>query len=253
MSDDRAKILAKIKAMLETKGCTESEAMSRLDKAAELMARYEISRADVEGAARDDRYGFRRRPFCNAGRSGRARLPEVAGLVPSIAKLCDCEVMLSANPQRVSLDYFGTALDTELAHFMTDMLRNVMESQWKRFYESIDAAAERSLGVHGRVQRSNFMSAFIRRVKARIIDITEAKNATVSASERGRALVVCKQEIVTQRYEEQKPENTRTRTTRIGSSGTSASAQAAGDAAGQRVELGARGIGATGAPRQIGG
>jgi hypothetical protein len=252
MSDDRAKILAKIKAMLETKGCTESEAMSRLDKAAELMARYEISRADVDGAARDDRYGFRRRPFSKPSRSGKARLPEVAGLVPSIAKLCDCEVMLTGNG--ASLDYFGTALDTELAHFMTDMLRNVMESQWKRFYESIEASAERSLGVHGRVQRSNFMQAFLRRVKARILEIIEAKNATVNASEKGRALVVCKQALVKSRYDQDKPEGTTTRKTRISSGGTSASAQAAGDAAGQRVELGARGInGASGAQRQIGG
>lgn len=251
MSDERSKILAKIKAMLETKGCTESEAMARLDKAAELMARYEISRADVDGAARDDRYGFRSRPFANPSRTGKVRLPEVVGLVPSIAKLCDCEAMLSGNG--VKLQFFGTALDTELAFFMVDMVRNVMESQWKRFYESLDAVAERATGVHGRVQRSNFMHAFIIRVKARIAEIIEAKNATVSTSEKGRALVVCKQALVKSKYEDAKPEGTTTRKTRISSGGTSAQAQAAGDAAGQRVELGARGIGATGSQRQIGG
>jgi hypothetical protein len=249
MSDERAKILAKIKAMLETKGCTESEAMARLDKAAELMARYEISRADVDGAVTDDRYGFRSRPFAKRTPSGKVRLPEVTGLVPSVAKLCDCEVMLSG----ATLQFFGTALDTELAWFMTDMLRNVMESQWKRFYNSIDAAAERATGVHGRVQRSNFMYAFVGRVKVRVAQIIESKNATVNASEKGRALVVCKQALVTSKYDAAKPENTTTRKTRISSGGTSASAQAAGRAAGDKVELGARGIGATGAQRQIGG
>lgn len=249
---EREKILAKIKAMLETKGCTESEAMARLDKAAELMARYEISRADVDGAARDDRYGFRTRPFAKPSRSGRVRLPEVTSLVPSIAKLCDCEVMLAGNG--ATLQFFGTALDTELAWFMTDMLRNVMESQWKRFYVSLDAAAERATGViNGRVQRSNFMHGFVTRVKARVAEIIEAKNATVNASEKGRALVVCKQALVKSMYEEQKPEGMTTRKTRISSGGTSASAQAAGRAAGDKVELGARGIGATGAQRQIGG
>lgn len=244
MQEDRTKILGKIKALLETKGCSESEAMARLDKAAELMARYEVSRSEVDNAATDDRYGFRRRPFARKGRSGRVRLPEVAALVRSVSELCDCEALLQ--DRGAVLSFFGTPLDTEVAHFMVDMLRNVMESSWRHYSRSLEAAEQKARGFHGREIRSSFMMGFAKRVKARIAEIVAAKNATVAATEKGRALIVVKNALVKERYNDVKPEDTRQRAARISTGRGSHAAMAAGEAAGNRVELGARGVGQNG-------
>lgn len=235
MSEERAKISAKIRALLSKtmeNGATEAEAMSAAEKASELMTEYDLTMHDVQ-AVKDDTWGKRTRPF-GEGSSRRRHYHEVSNVMSSIARFCDCKVWL----QGAEATFFGTKDDTDIAWFMTDMIRAVSEQVYREYTNSVQCALDKLDGAHGKSLRANFMIGFMSRVGARLSKMKQERDTKVATT--GTELVVVKAQELARRYAELGL-RTGTRGGTAGSRNTSAGFSA-GASAGDRVNLGARGV-----------
>lgn len=240
---DREKIAEKIRALIAKSrdaAVGEAEAILYATKASELMAQYEISRDDVE-SIKSETWGKRSRPY--AGGTVRRRVfHETAPTAMAVGKLCDCRCYYSG----ADLVFFGTKQDTEVAHYLVDLIRNASEVEFKRYLNS----PERPQSVHGRTLRASFMNGFTARVCERLYAEAKAKEAVVKqASSTGTSLVVVKNQELSTRFAALGLKLTARQTT---STVRSSAAQAAGHRAGSRVSFNT-GVGAGGAARIGGG
>jgi hypothetical protein len=194
VDEERKSIIRKVVALLqktEERGCTEDESMAAAAKAAELMAEYELSRADVNSVT-DDKYGKRARPF-GTGSSRRRSFHEVRYVVGRIAKFCDCIAWTDDD----ELVYFGSQTDTELAHRLTDLIRVAMDRAFATYLRS----AERPTYVHGRSLRAAYMKGMADRIARRMTEIKKAQRDMMKSTTKGQAIVLAKDRIVAERLE----------------------------------------------------
>ncbi len=237
MNEDRARISAKIRALLAKtteNGATEAEAMAAAEKASELMGEYNLSMRDVQDV-KDESWGKRARPF-GKGSSRRRHYHEVSNSMGAIAAFCDCKVWVSGG----ELVFFGTQTDTEIAHYMFDMLRETMDREYRRFEKSEAGRREKQYGTHGKTMRAAFMLGFVVRVNARLRQMKAEREATMrAASVTGTALVVVKGQELARRFNALGV-NPRTVAGNSGGRGNS-TAMNAGKAAGDRANLSSRG------------
>lgn len=216
--DERAKIVAKIKALLaktQSNGCTEAEAASAAAMAAKMMTEYDVSMDTVE-AVEQDRYGARKRQF--AGGSGRrTSYHEVNNLVSAIAKYFDCRVWIDSHG---CLVFFGSADETEMAHEMVKMMRVAMETEWKN---NRDLVSNQSPGIHGRALRASFMHGMTRRLNERFAELRAERTAIANQRATGNQLIVLKGQLIQTKYNQYARDNnlrlkTRTSTRTISNS-----------------------------------
>lgn len=246
--DKREKIAARVRALLrmtEEKGCSEAEAMTAAEKAAELMAEYALAAEDLSDI-KDEKFGKRSRKGYAHYKGRRAYYHEVQFCTTAIAKFFDCEHYFNASD--AELVYFGSELDTELAHYLTDRVRSAMDIGWALFMKTFEYRVEKEGGTHPKTMRAQYMYGFSARVRQRLNEMKEAQKKTVAASTNANALVVCKQAIVKERFKE-----TGIKVASSSTSGAlpSASARNAGARDGSSVTLNTRGIGAGGVQRRI--
>jgi hypothetical protein len=234
-SPDRARILIKLRALLAKtvdNGCTEAEALSAAEKASAIMEEYDLSYTDVE-QVRTERFGARRRPF-GKGTSRRRSYHEATMCHHSISKLFDCRAWYSSG----DLVFFGSEHDSEAAHYMADVCRVAMDSEFARYL----ASPARDRSYHGRTLRTAFMTGMARRISARLDEMKAQREnrAKIHAQATGNALVVvAKREIVTEKYEIFARETNHKLRGRVGSGRSirSHGAYEAGKSAGDRVAL----------------
>lgn len=250
---DRAKLFARLKAlraMTVENGCSEEEAMNAARKADSLMQQLGADATDDD--VKGDKYGARKRPL--NGNIQRKADHEVRFCTSAIARFADCE---SWGEQREGegriLAFFGTAEDTETAHWLADVIRVSMETECHRYLASRD----RDRHLHGRSVRPDFMLGMARRINERLDEMTRARKAAIREATAGtsRALVIVnKTQVVTEKYaqylRDRKMVMGKRRTSRIG--GRSAAAREAGMAAGDRVGFGRPVSGGSSGPAMIG-
>lgn len=214
------KLIRDLLAKTVANGCTEQEAAKAAEKASELMAQYDLTMADAQ-EVRDDVYGARKRSYKN---NEHEVIRFCAG---SIAQFCDCRCYSA----KEYVCMFGQEHDTEIAHYLLDLVVNAANAEWKRFYKALGRATPKA--------RRGFMLGFAQRLNARL---TEIKAARKAAAPTGNALVVVKEKIISERYAAHTKELRFSRSRPIRSSGD-VGAYIAGDMAGRRVNI-AAGVGA---------
>lgn len=237
----RDAIISKVRALLSKtteNGCTEQEAMAAAALAGKLMAEHDLAHVDLESEVRGERYGARRKVFGTAAKSH-----EVTFLAKWVADYFDCKIFREGGNVLV---LFGSDTDTDLAIVFLSMLQMAMDGEWQRYLNG----PQRDRRVNGRTLRTSFMSGMIIRLRERLEAMKHERNAPAT----GRALVVVKGQIVTEKYANYMRQNgfklgrDSGRGKRIGDR----AASEAGKAAANRIDLGGGKVGGNSSTR-IGG
>jgi hypothetical protein len=235
--EKRAQIANQVRALLQKtagNGCTEAEAMAAAEKAGQLMTAYALAAEDIEDI-KDEKFGFRRRPGYAWQKGMRCHYHEVLKCVWGVAHFFDCKVYYRTDTTELS--YFGTELDTLLAHTITQRLKDAIELEWKLFKKLPAFKIEQLKGIHPKTMHAQFAAAFAYRVTQRFKQMKGTQVAAITQSSHARALVVCKEGIVNERFEQAHPGKIRTRKTKTVVRQYSHSAVIAGEAAGGNVSL----------------
>lgn len=213
--------IARIRALLAkttANGCTEAEAMAAAAKAGELMDRYSVTMTDVEIKAEK----------CET-RTGMAKTHPVEGCATAIARFCGCKVWRSGAAGRKALSYFGLPQDVEVAMYLTDLIRNCMEAEFKAYMRGPGKLQD----AHGKTLRRNFMLSMASRIHSRLMAMAAAREAAAKTNT-GTALVVVRNAVVDAQF---KALGMKLRAGSRSSGRYNGDASRAGAAAGDRVNL----------------
>ena len=201
-NNEREKIAAKIRALLNVtieNGATENEAIMAATKADQLMLEYNLSSLDL--VEPKERYGKRGQPFCG-GSNRRITYHAVDNCVKAIAEFTDCKVWYMG----YDLVYFGTDIDTAFAHYLTDMIKSAMETEYRKAERSLKAeATAQGYRVHGKTLRTSFMLGMAIRINARLREMKQARDVNInnaSVAKTGTELVVVRNAILEQKYKQ---------------------------------------------------
>jgi len=223
----RSEIAARVRKLLSqtvSAGCTEAEALAAAAAASRLMAAHDLTYLDVElGAAIDeDRYGARARPVPASH--------DVHRCVGAVADLFD----VMGWRRGTELVYFGEAEDTWRAHAVTGSIAIAMEVEWPRF--------ARSARFHASADRLSFLTGMAERINERLAAMRRERSR---ASPTGKALLVLRAEIVTERYRSYAKQHglSMSMAAPMAASADRVDAYGAGRAAGNRADLGGAKIG----------
>lgn len=225
MTSNKESILRKIAALrakTEEAGATESEALLAAEKAAELMAAYEIAESELEAAGDRDKPQYGRK-FTDCANGSRFHAAFSCG--KAIAEFTQTRAIGSRHESKFDgpvIAFVGDRPDVEFAVFLLDTIRRAMDSEYERFYRSgVGRGAKKSfqLGMAFRISE---------RLRALVADRQKARTSDC------RALVVTKSAEVNKVFKHLYP-HTRKVSSRGGSN---AGAYGAGKRAGDRVGFG---------------
>jgi hypothetical protein len=225
-SSNRAAALKRIQALAAKtidNGCTEEEAFAAAIKMGELMDKYGIESSEAELKAET----------CVTGIHGaeRSKVHESSWTAKDIALYCDCRVWHKTGSGQIA--FFGLQPDVEVATYLLRVIEGAMNRAFKEFkkspvYPSWDSS---------RRVRVTFMSSMASRINARLREMRTARHTENQTLTTGQALVLVKSQVVAEQFAAtgmrlKKASNN----ARQGS--YSQAAQAAGQAAGNKVHLG---------------
>jgi len=237
----RNDVIKKIKSLLVKtvkNGCTEAEAVIAAEHAAKLMGQYDLTFEDVEREIREQKFKVDQRPFGHETPSGRRQFPAAWHCMMAVAEFFDCKSWYSG----VDIVFFGTEDDTGLAHSMLAMLdgavRQETDSYLARTKANGHAKTLRASFEHGITDRLSERLKALKRARTKADQKAHETLATEHAAGGFHApVVVAKKLVVQEKFAELD--------IRLSSGGGSRStgshsAYRAGQAAGERVSLGAR-------------
>ena len=221
-SDALRSIAARVRALLAKttdSGCTESEAMSAMAKARELMDKYQLDMTDTELEAEGTDQG-------NTASDSKVQFDIQRTIANRVASYCDCRVWQAG--AKGTLTFFGLQSDTGFATYLCQSLAGFVQR----------SSVEWALQGEGGDQRA-FVAGATSRINERLRELTQArqsKAATAALTSDRRSLIVVKQDIVGREFA--KLGLRLGRTSISGYSGSDASARAAGRQAGDRASFG---------------
>lgn len=235
--------VAKLLNMTVDRGASEAEAMAAADRAAELMAHYDIEASELSirsARAVEQRVAVRKYGSLNIA------MP----CARHIAQFCDCKYWLSTetDPRDEDLPevwqrkeravaFFGLPADAEIAAYLFDLITNVISAEIDIYKVSADYQSD---GVNGRTAITSFIKGMEETINSRLDALRDEKHQTVQQST-GRSLVLLKEAQIEEDFAA-----TGIRLVSGGGSyrgGGSSGAEASGRAAGGRVSL-SSGVGA---------
>jgi hypothetical protein len=238
--------VAKLLNMTLNRGATESEAMTAAEKAAELMAHY-----DIEASELSIRSTRAIQQIATVRKYGNMNIA-----VPCsrhVAQLCDCMYWLSreTDPRDADLPtvwqrqmgavvFFGLPEDAEVAAYLFDLITNAIAAEIEIYKAHKDYQHEVENGVNGRTAITSFINGMEETINARLDVLRDEKHQAVEQAT-GRSLVLVKKAQIEEDFAA-----TGIRLVNGGGSYRgegSAGASASGRAAGGRVSLSA-GVGA---------
>jgi hypothetical protein len=247
----RSALLDKIAALLaktEQNGCTEAEAVAAAELAQKLMVKYGLSLSELQAISSPA-------DVCEPDgiTIGKRRAHEVLHLSKAIAIFTDCKSWYSteglvhlskdrirrhdrsANDPCVVLVYFGLTADVAVAKYLTDTLRNMLDTEWKAFWRAYPDTPKPSASK----ARASFMRGMSRRLSRRLYEMKQAQSQ--DAANNCREIVLVKDDIVQDAYNAAfgKPRLRRPSFGAFGQPGRAfdSVSYSAGDAAGGRVSI----------------
>jgi len=238
-TQELSRVKARIKALTEktvANGCTEAEALSAAEMVGRLLERYALSMDEIEVRSA--------RCVQVEVKPGSRRRGPIDGVVPAIARFCDCKVWLAPAPRgdgasseetqlRAGIHYifFGFETDAALAAYLFAVINRAMATETIEFKRK----NPRLRAIKLRRASSSFQHGLVARVAARLDTIHEEREAAVRAQRvTGTALILVKNQIVEDAFRE-----TDVRLVSMSALGARVSAKAyqEGWAAGDRVNL----------------
>lgn len=224
--DDILRKIAALRAKTEEAGATEAEAMMAAEKAAELMADYEIAEADL--AAHGDREKPKMgRKFADCGNGTEFHSARFCGA--AIAKLTQTSCIGTGNSggrfKGLAVAFIGDRPDVEFATFLFDTVRRAMNAEYAAY-----RAANRRVG-HG--AKKSFQLGMATRINERLLELVAARQNNRTSD--CRALVVTKKHEVAAATHSFYPRIRNSRSSRGASNG---GAYGAGKEAGNGVGFG---------------
>jgi hypothetical protein len=238
--------VAKLLNMTVDRGATEHEAMQAAERAAELMAHY-----DIEASELSIRSVRAIQSSVTVRRYGRMNIAVPAAR--HVAQLCDCMYWLSTEIDRRDTDlpevwqrrertivFFGLPADAEIAAYLFDLISNAIGAEIDVYKASEEYRRETEAGVNGRTAVTSFVAGMEGTICSRLDAMRDEKHQAVQQAT-GRALVLVKEAQIEEDFEA-------TGIKLVSSCGSfrgagSAGANASGRAAGGRVSL-SSGVGA---------
>jgi hypothetical protein len=239
---ERQKAADRIRALMSkttNRGCTEAEAIAAMNKVGDLLEQYNLTMDEV--SLREQKCKHLTIP------TGRKSANSMQWIIVTLGRFADCIVWQSRHSnsyrtKEVSYHFYGQEQDVAIAEYMYHLINNTMENEteaFKRSRDYADAAMERG----GRRRAStSFQRGFIDRITSRL---DEMKDEVVEREERrrrelatpGTDLVVLKEALVQQEFNEDKntPNGLITRTASRSANNYDAYVQ--GKSAGSRMNL----------------
>ncbi|NDF13426.1 MAG: DUF2786 domain-containing protein [Proteobacteria bacterium] len=207
--DERLKArIAALRAKTMENGCSEEEAATAARLLGNILDMHGLTLGDVENMVRTKDASGCKQFYWGQGR----RLGEIQYVAWPIAKLFDCKVWRHNAGVEQRLAYFGLEQDAFAACAMTDMIENAMETEWRRWFnregKAIQAAAAAVGDVlalrktHGKRQRGDFMMGMAGRLTQRLEEMRVERMRLQIEGTPGTALVVLKDQLVTQAFAE---------------------------------------------------
>lgn len=238
----RSALLDKISALLaktQHNGCTEAEAIAAAELAQRLMAKYGLSLTELQAISSPaDACEVDTTPI------GMQRAHEVVCLASAIAFYTDTRtwynrggiihlgngrLRLHESHRGILLTYFGLSADVQVANYLTNTLRTMLDSEWSAFWRAYPNSPKPS----ARTARASFMEGITGRVKQRLLEMKRVQSR--DAANDCREIVLAKEQIVESAFEASniKP---RRKSRPVRFCGDSISRNA-GDVAGRRVSI----------------
>lgn len=218
----------------ENANATEAEAMAALEKAAELMAKYGVTEAQLAAAELGEglkRTGWRPK-YKNVH-------PVTKYVSTAIGEFCGVAAWRRDNQS----EFYGIEQDAEMAEYLTEMIANCMDGEWRTYCRENPARQ----GVSRHKEFWSFTAGMGTRVAARLRELVEERERAMSSD--SRALVVNKQAVMCSAAEQAL--GLRLKTSRGRGIAADGRALGAGRSAGDRVNL-SRPVGSGGAgPRLL--
>jgi Protein of unknown function (DUF2786) len=225
----REQMIAKIRALrakTAAAGASEHEALAAAEKAAELMDAYEVTEDDL-AAMREKRFAWTKGAANMA--NGRSE-HRVLFCTAAIAKFTGTRVVYCF--RRVgpvfakAAEYFGEPADVEMATWLHDTVRVALDAEYDTW--------RRARGSVGQGAKASFQAGMVIRINERLRALMDERKRAQDGG--GRALVVCKDQLVQTAWQEAYPRLNKARNRTL--SGRNGNAFGAGTAAGDRVGLG---------------
>ncbi len=184
------KVTGQIRALLNTSGCTEQEAISRTEKATELMSKYQITLTDAEVRQTSVLYE-------TFDRSEQYALAAVDHCFEGIQLLCGVRMFMKPRVEKTLfgaehkvrlLAILGAQPDLEFAHWLYDMLDDTIERASEAFKAQTRKYTDDVV--------SSFEVAMAARINTRLKAMAEAAKPNVTTD--GKALIVVKDGMLTE-------------------------------------------------------
>lgn len=180
----RTRILG-LRAKTIDNGCTEGEALAAAAKVAELLDRHDLSLTDVEIREAP----CERREY-ETHRKKRIPLDDCIG---AIAAFCDCRVWREKSPAGEGrYVFFGLRSDTEVAHYLTELIDTAVRSELGRYKTGPDYQRFRHQERH--LANASFALGMVASIADKLLAMKAARDEVVSGT--GRGLVVLKAAVV---------------------------------------------------------
>ncbi len=174
-----------LRAKTQDNGCTEAEALMAAAKVAELLDRHDLSLSDVElreTPCEPRIYATRRKQ----------RTPLDYCISP-IANFCDCKVWREKTADgEIRYVFFGLRSDTEVAHYMADLIDNAVRSELGRYKTTYSYQRIRHQERH--VANASFTLGMSISIGSKLNDMKAQRDSIKKGG--GRDLVVLKTSIV---------------------------------------------------------
>ena len=236
----RSALLDKISALLaktQHNGCTEAEALAAAELAQKLMAKYGLSLSELEAIQSPvDACEVDAMPI------GKRRAHEVVHLSNAIAFFTDTRwwynrhgiihqpngTLRMHESHGVVLVYFGLSADVQVANYLTNTLRTMLDTEWSAFWRALTTSPR----PNARTARMSFMRGMIHRLSKRLYEMKHAQRQSVEND--CRKIVLAKEQIVEAAY---KATGIRPKAGRSSRRGADSASYNAGCAAGERVSI----------------
>lgn len=185
VSDDIMNRIRKLQATASHENTTENEAKIAAQKAAKLMAEYNLTLADISLEEEDMVMGHQS--------VGHKQTHMVINCVAAIAEFTDTRVWKS----RTTVVYFGLEPDVAIAKYLTSVIHSALETEWG-LYKKTETYKENK--KHGKSLRTSFMIGMCCRLNERMRQIKRAEQPIQHNT--GTALVVVKKAAVDEAFKD---------------------------------------------------
>lgn len=189
----------RIKALSEktvSNGCSEAEAQSAMEKVGQLLEQYNLTMEEID---------IREEPCVTI--TIKTKSPKAGPenyFVVRLAEFADCKVWRSKleNEGVIAYYFFGLESDTQMVQYLYNTIVSALTSETRKYKDSIKHVDF----VRGqkKVASCTFQRSFANRIAYRLLHMKTQMNADLEAKrETGTALVLIKNQIVEQAFQEQ--------------------------------------------------